>query len=211
MSLVVLAGVVSTASAIAVDELDLNPPAWRGLEGTTYQQWEFGTDNTTPLPDDYFNPYGTPVLTVIPMGDWQSSWGGRDGVWPLSGMIATTIPNSPVQNPYKMVQIQLAWAGEVGHAEALPCISVTAEGTVTLISETDELRGLTNVTGAGEYWHHTTYLYKIELNPEEETITIGSAIMVDGLVIDTYCVPEPATLGLLAIGGVALLIRRKRK
>jgi len=32
--------------------------------------------------------------------------------------------------------------------------------------------------------------------------------MVDQVVIDTICAPEPASLGLLLIGGAALLRRR---
>ncbi|MBS3735439.1 MAG: PEP-CTERM sorting domain-containing protein [Phycisphaerae bacterium] len=29
-------------------------------------------------------------------------------------------------------------------------------------------------------------------------------------MVDTVCMPEPATMGLLALGGVALLRRRRR-
>ncbi len=199
-------------SAVYAD--DINPPIWqRGAEGATYQQWEYSTDDTTPAPEFLDNPYGAPQSTVIPIGSWESSWGGRNGVWPLSGVTVNDIPNSPVENPYKWVWIQLTWAAEEGQPGALPCISVTAEGIVTSLWQEDQLLEPTNVPGAGEYWHHTTYLYRIEPNPREETITIGSAIMVDELVIDTLCaeyIPEPATLSLIGFGGVVLLRRLRR-
>lgn len=216
MSLVVLAGMVPIASA-----MDINPPTlWqRGEPGSTYQRWEFDTDDTTPMPDDYFNPYGDPDLTVIPIGPWENTWGGLPGVWPLSGLITVDIPNNPVENEFKWVQIQLTWAGEVNHANATPCISVTAKDAagqpiasefITLLNTTDTLLEKTNVAGAGEYWHHTTCLFQITPNPFEETIIIGSAIMADELVIDTICIPEPATMSLLVIGAACLLGKRHR-
>jgi hypothetical protein len=35
--------------------------------------------------------------------------------------------------------------------------------------------------------------------------------MVDRLVFDTWCVPEPATLSLLGLGSAAILLRWRRK
>jgi len=56
----------------------------------------------------------------------------------------------------------------------------------------------------------------IEPNPVHEMVEIENllagmpgASAVSEVIVDTICVPEPATLGLLALGGVAL-IRRKR-
>jgi len=34
--------------------------------------------------------------------------------------------------------------------------------------------------------------------------------LVDQLVIDTRCAPEPATMALLGLGGLGMLFRRKR-
>ena len=50
-------------------------------------------------------------------------------------------------------------------------------------------------------------------NPESETITIDVAwcTVIDQIVVDTECiVPEPATLSLLGLGGLAFVIRRRR-
>lgn len=50
-----------------------------------------------------------------------------------------------------------------------------------------------------------------ERNPHWDAIEIGSkhGVILDELVIDTISVPEPATLGLLALGGLALIRRRR--
>jgi hypothetical protein len=41
---------------------------------------------------------------------------------------------------------------------------------------------------------------------------ISRAIMVDQVVVDTWCtVPEPATLSLLGMGALAIVLRFRRK
>jgi len=39
----------------------------------------------------------------------------------------------------------------------------------------------------------------------------GGGVFIDSIYVGTHCIPEPATLGLLAFGGVALLRRRRRR
>ena len=51
-------------------------------------------------------------------------------------------------------------------------------------------------------WYLSTYEIRLSPNPSTETINIGGAIMVDELVIDTQCVPEPSSL--LVVGGSLL-------
>ena len=48
----------------------------------------------------------------------------------------------------------------------------------------------------------------IEPNPAFEIVRIDGAVMVDEIVIDTICIPEPASLALLGLGGLALMRRR---
>lgn len=192
---------------------DINPPTlWqRGEPGSTYQQWEFLSADLTPVPDFLDNPYGTPSLTVYPDGPWLEDWGGHYGVWSLSGAIETEIPNNPVQNDYKLVQIQLTWSSEL-EVPVAPVIIIASDpaGELTLIDETTISLGPTGVPGASTDWYHSTYLYDIVPNPNFETITISGSIVVDELVIDTICAPEPATMSLLGLG-VVCMIRRKRR
>jgi hypothetical protein len=64
---------------------------------------------------------------------------------------------------------------------------------------------------AGTDWITSIYDITIWPNPAEEWIAIKGDILVDELGIRTECVPEPATIGLLGLGGLALLrLRGKR-
>ena len=213
-------GLVILLSTVSAFATLTSPPSWRGASGTTWAEWEFSTNDKTPPPDNGVNPYGSPSLVVHPIGDWQSSWGGRDGIWPLSGMIEVTIPNTQETNPYKFVQIELIWAGE--YPNQLPCVSISAtladgsdvpEDDINLIDESTTIIGQTNEAESDSDWHQSIYLYKIVPNPIEETITIGGAIMVDSLMIDTICtnsyLPEPTSLAIALLGGLVSIIRKK--
>lgn len=201
------------AGAVRAD--DINAPSWRGDEGSTYQQWEFLTDDLTPPPDYLYNPYGPPAMTIYPTHPYWDVWGGMDGVWQLSGAIGVEIPNNPVGNEYKLIQIQLTWAATfpvpVEPVVIIEAQDVTGQpvSSIELLGETEIILGPTNETEGGDLWYHTTYLYSIMPNPMIENIYISGTIMVDELVIDTICIPEPVTLALLVIGGLALLRRRK--
>lgn len=68
---------------------------------------------------------------------------------------------------------------------------------------------------AGDGWTYFTYLFEITPQPDWEVVGLnmsvptGEYIAVDQLAIDTRCIPEPATVLLLGLGGIALLRRRR--
>jgi hypothetical protein len=72
----------------------------------------------------------------------------------------------------------------------------------------------------GDGWHTAAYDFEIHPNPDYEWITFGydenlvypggSPAVITQIVVDTICVPEPATMGLLGIGAIAMLIRSKK-
>jgi len=59
-------------------------------------------------------------------------------------------------------------------------------------------------------WNVTLYKITIWPNPAEEWIAIKGDIVVDQLEIVTECIPEPATMGLLGLGSLALLRNRRK-
>jgi hypothetical protein len=189
-----LIGYATLGSALAED---LYPPEWRGQVGTTFGQWEFSTSDPNSLPElGYIYPYGLPSTQVTPglFQSWMDLWGGRQGVWPLSGEIVVVIPNRPEPLPYKDILVQLTWAEQAPNVR--PTVGETRFGVPASIVEEIPLSG---------GWYHTTYQMHLEPNPDWERILITGAVNVDEMVIDTRCVPEPSALVLLGITAISLL------
>jgi hypothetical protein len=178
------------------------------LATTTTQIWYFGTDQVMPVPDVVDNPYGTPQLKVDKGSGagWQSAAGGRTGIWSLSGEIDVLIPNYQVLNPYKEITIDLTWApgGVDPFLPDQPLVGVSA------IPMDKMTMSVVNDPIAGTIWTQSIYSIVIWPNPPREWIAIKGDILVDQLNIKTTCVPEPATMGLLSLGGLALLRSRRK-
>ncbi|MCK4293484.1 MAG: PEP-CTERM sorting domain-containing protein [Planctomycetes bacterium] len=167
----------------------------------THHVWEFDTGEVEPTANVIDVPVGVaPAQLRVQAG--QGSWDG--GVWTLSGKIDVIIDNDPTPLERKEITIELLWApGEDLDPflpETDPHVSVSPWGT----------REVSNEPQGGD-WVLTTLKYVLYPNPPEEYITITGDILVDKLDITTECIPEPATMGLLGLGGLALLrIRRRR-
>lgn len=183
---------------------DLNPPVWRGQPGTTFEQWEFSTNNPASTPDLVYNPYGQPVAQAFPGTNqsWVDEWGGRQGLWPLSGTIEATIPNNPEPQPYKEIWVQLTWAKQVD--SSTPVVWEKDSGVYGTLVEQDVL-GSTGLPSPNDLWYHSTYEILLQPNPPSEVVKIDGTLVVDELVVDTICAPEPSTLALLVTGAMGFL------
>lgn len=200
-------GILALASCALA--LDLNPPIWRGCEGTTYQAWDFNT-NANPLAPDggVNNPYGAPSASIagnFPFTVWLPSDQGYQGVWKFEDYILVDLPNNPVPNDYKDIWIQVTYYADEAADPDLVTLPASA-GVAQVIQKTE----LPLQPGAQMTYWHATYLLHIEPNPPFEQIWImphDCTMFVDELVIDTLCAPEPGTALLLGLAG--LLIRRR--
>ena len=133
VALAISVGLLIASSASADD---LYPPPWRGMPGSTMQAWEFSVETvpgTPVLPDIDLNPIAPALAYPYPgTGQaWTDVWGGRQGIWPLSGTVEVEIPNFDVPNPYKEIWVQLTWAKQVSSSK--PVVSLPGYGTVGAI------------------------------------------------------------------------------
>ena len=195
-------------SAVLAD--DLIPPPWdrTTTPGSTYAEWDtwdFEIPDDHFLADAEFNPYGTPeVVDPVGFAEVLSIYDGRsdvlhttDGDW-----MELHIPNSSDPNPFKDIYLQIVWHWD--GAIDIPDVYVPSTGTTVSITDEFPLE-------AG--WWYTRFQIHIEPNPDFEEIDLWPAdfsdMYIDQIVIDTLCAPEPATMGLLLIGAVAALRRRR--
>ena len=207
MSRYLLAMIVcfSLASVALADE-NFAPP-WRAQPEAAYARWEFDTQDANPAPDAQITTLGPPscaITTPQGLNDWLPVFEGRPGVWDLTagGQIVATMPNLPEPRPYKDIWFQLTWYNQGGR-DPLPVIDIVPDiGQVTFLYIADQIFFPDN-------WVWQLFHANIEPNPNTEDFIITGDILVDELVIDTYCVPEPATMGLLSLGGVVLMRRKK--
>ncbi|MHC4646465.1 MAG: PEP-CTERM sorting domain-containing protein [Planctomycetota bacterium] len=209
--LVVLSAVLGVLIVNCAVAEDYNPPDWRGDPGTTFQQWEFSTFDGTfqSLAPDKFeaNPLEVSAGTFSieydpPDTDWAPTNRTATGVWRLESPSNITIElqNFDNDNPLKEIWMQLTFAAE---NQTEPFVSTSPFYTPPMT--------LSDKVANGDYWN-VTYHIIIEPNPASETIWIqptDCTLYIDEVVIDTICVPEPMTIGLLGLGALALLRKRR--
>jgi hypothetical protein len=210
------------------DDLAQFQPPWRGDAGSTYQQWTFGTNSRTVVADTHWEEcegnLTDPVATISPTAGYSMNFAGRTGQWileePHGEMIVLDIDNCDLPNPEKYIWMQVTYFVGAFYQDqpySEPLIDVLAgEAMVTDISS-----GQTAVVGDVGYgqWIVELYKFRIEPNPISEEIRISpppgpqggpqGMSRIDQVVVDTICIPEPATMGLLALGGVAMLRRQR--
>ena len=117
--------------------------------------------------------------------------------------VSITIPNYVNDNPYKKIYVEIIYWGEISD-EAVMWDGMTA-------TEPDVSENILLPDGWSEY----SAIWTIQPNPTVETIQYSfvpgaqAEVQLDYILVQTSCIPEPATLLLFGLGG--LVLRKKRQ
>jgi hypothetical protein len=209
--LVVLLAVVMLTDASA----GILVPPWKGLAGTTHEEWSFGTNANPASPDVVSNPYGSAsaAITVGAMGaGWSDDFGlgTKRGIWDLGGSdgrIVLNIANLAAPANSKDIWVQVVFYKIQGMMDA-PIVTIS--GAQFVSGETSLIEADT-VMGPGYGWYAYATIWRMQQSPASEQIVLtGNApfvgSMVDQVVIDTRsaAAAQPVISGSAAIAGVTM-------
>ena len=167
------------------------------VEVTTAVQWV-----TYWPPGSNPSDPGNPCTPTVHIGVIDPATGLEDTS--VTVPVKIYIPNSKDDNLYKEIFWQMTSDK-----------SATPQG-----STTTEPPGTSSASGhpqtphnGGDNWYTYSGLNKIIPNPDGETLIfhLVSSTNIEEIVVKTVCAPEPATLGLMTIGGLGVLLARRRR
>ncbi len=229
-------GLVAAVPAWADDVL---PPDWRGNYGTVTAEWDFwgqpgqGPGTSFLYPDQVTaNPGGFEAMQPAAYAHWNSSVIVHDSLLGRQSVLEVTPGGGlgPVQfgllnydwpNPEKRIRIQITFQG-TGVLDFYTSAGSDPPGEVPW-SPTWPLTKVDAVVSESyqhnDGWQTSAYDLSLEPNPAWEVIYLdwgyNSGLQdwtafIDQVVIDTWCVPEPASASLLALAGLLALRRTRR-
>jgi len=199
---------------------------WRDSQFGTYQAWTFDTDPGFQTVNGVasvlgvaanpsaVNGYGDPLADIYATDD--QLWGGWYAEAPFTdpgqGVVYggrvdfdLHIPNIEMPDWIKIVQVEIRFWNSAESQGGYISSSIEAGGKTYLpVSEvlTPETKGV---------WQDVTIEFHIpQLDFELISVhLVDSGVYMDSIEVATICIPEPATMSLLVMGGMLLLLKRK--
>ena len=216
-------------------------PGWEGETGYTVQDWGLDgvgvngdEEPAQPLTADngYTNPYAAPTCvwtTHTPEGffAWGATAMGSHPDWVegvYGGMVQmagggcelTATVNPGTEDGLLRIWVEYDWYN-YGNVSA----NIAGASDVTPASYSNYQIGM---SGSNHEWYRTVQVFEFTENPDTAFDVVfdltGFAPMMDSFEISTAVgasipptmpVPEPATMVLLATGGLGIMLRRKRR
>ena len=204
-----------------------NPPDWwKVSRPTTFSlRWDLRTPQWEPIPFDQVVPPDQPMddgevgqadqaatagerfsadMNGLTYNTAKEAW-GLDGENATSGDITLGVDNCADEELIKNIFVQFRMQTE-GDPDL--DIQIVASGLIT--------GGNLQYLGDDGAWGVYEVEWTIDPQPGYEQIIFdmladsGESIWIQNIDVGTDCVPEPATLALLALGGLAALARRRR-
>ncbi len=179
---------------------DLNPPPYRGAPLSVFAHWNADASGALMLNQFSWVDDNDPLTTLTQFQPIVS-------FDPTLSVYDFRIPNFIDQLPIKFLRIQLTWAGT-----SQPPISLSSDGfdgvSVAPGVLTFASGPLVFTPGPGGYQY---FDFEYQPNPDFETIHVQ--LPPDGLlvqvVIDSISIPAPTSFAVLALGGLAVIRRRR--
>ncbi len=142
------------------------------------------------------NPLHGRANVLVPQGNGYNVWFNLD--------------NYDTNNPVKDIRMQITYNPQFGGTLIDARITSWDSGNN---ATTVVLPGVPTVSTAPDAngWVTSAYDFTLQPNPWSEKIEVrfSDTAMLDQVVIDTICTPEPTALALLVVGGLTALRRRR--
>ncbi len=216
ISIVVFVLIFLSSAALADD---LFGPDWAEEPGSQFWEWDTWEGFPGPMSPDGGHSIPLPgVPDVAP--PWASTGENDATLYPqmldrdwvvqveIDDDLIFHLDNYDIANEQKLVRVQITYWSQAGTPGSPSGFNVWTDQGGPVFFPAVEAESYYHTDG----WVTKAYDFTLEPNPEWEDIGLkfnNYPEYVDQVVIDTWCVPEPATLGLMLVGSLALLRRRK--